>query len=43
VRADLGAKGIFYRLRLNFDAQSDAKSSCKKLTAKGMSCFVSKG
>lgn len=43
VRADLGTKGVFYRVRLNgFDGQSDAKSACGKLKAKGVSCYVSK-
>jgi tetratricopeptide (TPR) repeat protein len=42
-RADLGAKGVFYRLRLNYDAKGDAQSACKKLSSKKLSCFVSKG
>lgn len=43
VRADLGAKGIFYRVRLaGFDDQSGAKSECNYLKTKGVSCFVSK-
>jgi tetratricopeptide (TPR) repeat protein len=42
-RADLGAKGVFYRLRLNYDAKGDAQSACKKLAAKKLACFVSKG
>ena len=43
VRADLGKKGIYYRLRLGgFDSQSDAQSACGKLKSRGLSCFVSK-
>lgn len=43
VRADLGKKGVYYRLRLGgFDSQSDAQSTCGKLKSRGVSCFVSK-
>lgn len=43
VRADLGTKGVFYRVRLvGFDNQSDAGSECSKLKSKGVKCFVSK-
>ena len=43
VRADLGAKGIFYRVRLaGFDDQNGAKFECNTLKTKGVSCFVSK-
>ena len=43
VKADLGKKGIYYRLRLSgFDSQGDAKSACGKLKSRGVSCFVSK-
>jgi tetratricopeptide (TPR) repeat protein len=43
VRADLGTKGIFYRVRLTgFDDQNGAKSECKALKTRGVSCFVSK-
>lgn len=43
IKADLGAKGIYYRLRLGgYDSQSDARSVCSKLKSRGMSCFVSK-
>lgn len=43
VRADLGKKGIYYRLRLGgFDSKGDAKSACGKLKSRGVSCFVSK-
>lgn len=43
VRADLGTKGVFYRVRLvGFDSQSDASSTCSKLKSRGVKCFVSK-
>ncbi len=43
VKADLGAKGIFYRVRLaGFDDQAGAQTACGKLKAKGVSCFISK-
>lgn len=43
VRADLGTKGVYYRLRLGgFDSQADAQSLCGKLKSRGLSCFVSK-
>lgn len=43
VRADLGAKGVFYRVRLGgFDDQSSAKAECDSLKRKGVSCYVSK-
>jgi lipoprotein NlpI len=43
VKADLGAKGIFYRIRIaGFDNQNSAKSTCSKLKAGGVKCFVSK-
>jgi len=43
VKADLGTKGIFYRVRLNgFDEQSDAKAACSKIKSGGVDCFVSK-
>jgi tetratricopeptide (TPR) repeat protein len=43
VRADLGAKGIFYRVRLTgFENQAEAKASCKKLKRGGADCYVSK-
>jgi len=41
--ADLGKKGIYYRLRLGgFDSQDDAKSACGRLKSRGVSCFVSR-
>jgi tetratricopeptide (TPR) repeat protein len=43
VRADLGTKGIFYRLRLiGYDNQGDASRTCGKLKSGGVKCFVSK-
>ena len=43
VRADLGTKGVFYRIRLvGFDTQSDANSECAKLKSKGVKCYISK-
>lgn len=43
VRADLGAKGVVYRVRLvGFDSQSEAGSECARLKAKGVKCFISK-
>jgi tetratricopeptide (TPR) repeat protein len=43
VRADLGSKGVFYRIRLgSFEEQVDAKKACSKLKAGGVSCYISK-
>lgn len=43
VRADLGAKGVFYRVRLvGFESQGDANRACSKLKSKGVKCFISK-
>jgi len=43
VRADLGAKGVFYRVRLvGFDSQEDAGRACSKLKSKGVKCYISK-
>ena len=43
VKADLGAKGTFYRVRFaGFTTQAEAKSSCGKLKSSGVSCFISK-
>jgi tetratricopeptide (TPR) repeat protein len=43
VKADLGAKGIFYRVRLGgFDQQASAKQACAKLKAGGVSCYISR-
>jgi tetratricopeptide (TPR) repeat protein len=43
VKADLGKKGTFYRIRLGgFDEQAAAKSACAKLKAGGVDCYISK-
>jgi tetratricopeptide (TPR) repeat protein len=43
VRADLGTKGVFYRVRLvGFESQNAANSECSKLKSKGVRCFISK-
>ncbi len=43
VKADLGAKGVFYRIRLGgFDDQASAKKSCAKLKSSGVACYISK-
>lgn len=43
VRADLGTKGVFYRVRLvGFDSQSDANSECSRLKKRGVKCYISK-
>jgi hypothetical protein len=41
VRADLGTKGVFYRLRINaLPDQQDAAALCQRLKRAGTSCFV---
>ena len=40
VKADLGSKGIYYRLRVGSLAASDAKATCKALSGKGQACLV---
>ena len=43
-RADLGSKGVFYRLQLgSFASQADASAFCGKLEAKKQGCFPVKG
>jgi len=43
IRADLGDKGIFYRLYAGrFQSHDDAKSFCEKLKAASVGCFVAK-
>jgi tetratricopeptide (TPR) repeat protein len=43
MKADLGTKGVFYRVRFaGFDDQKGALSECGKLKANGVSCYVSK-
>lgn len=39
-RADLGDKGIYYRLRAGYLDKSAANGLCEKLSAQGQSCFV---
>jgi len=40
-RADLGAKGVYYRLRVGpFTSKSAATSHCGSLDSGGMSCFI---
>ena len=43
VRADLGSKGIFYRVRLHgFSEQEAAKTKCKAFKRQGVACYVSR-
>jgi tetratricopeptide (TPR) repeat protein len=43
VKADLGAKGIFYRVRFTgYEDQASAKKACASLKAGGVSCYISK-
>jgi tetratricopeptide (TPR) repeat protein len=43
VKADLGTKGTFYRLRLaGYDNKRAAQSACSRLKSKGISCYVSR-
>ena len=43
VKADLGAKGTFYRVRIQgFDDQQSATTGCAKFKAGGVSCYISK-
>ena len=43
MKADLGAKGTFFRVRFTgFENQADAKQACSKLKSGGVKCFVSK-
>jgi tetratricopeptide (TPR) repeat protein len=43
VKADLGTKGIYYRVRLGgFDSQNAAKTKCGKLKSMGVTCYISK-
>jgi tetratricopeptide (TPR) repeat protein len=43
VKADLGSKGTFYRVRFSgFASQAEAQSSCGKLKSNGVSCYISK-
>lgn len=41
VKADLGAKGVYYRLRAaGFASSAEAKSLCSKLSASGQACIL---
>jgi len=43
MKADLGDRGIVYRLRLaGFEDQGSARDLCGKLKSRGVSCYVSK-
>jgi tetratricopeptide (TPR) repeat protein len=43
VKADLGAKGTFYRVRLQgFADQAAAQAACGKLKSGGISCYIAK-
>tara|TARA_R110002124_G_scaffold29755_1_gene103230 strand:+ start:547 stop:1374 length:828 start_codon:yes stop_codon:yes gene_type:complete len=39
-RADLGDKGIYYRLRAGYLSKADAQTLCGELEGKGQACFV---
>lgn len=39
-RADLGDKGIYYRLRAGYLSKAQAQSLCGDLSGKGQACFV---
>jgi len=40
IKADLGEKGVYYRLRVGGLSPAEAKALCKSLTAKGQACIV---
>jgi tetratricopeptide (TPR) repeat protein len=43
MKADLGDRGIVYRLRLaGFEDQDSARGMCSRLKSRGVSCYVSK-
>jgi tetratricopeptide (TPR) repeat protein len=43
VKADLGAKGTFYRVRLGgYEDQAAAQKACGRMKAGGITCFVAK-
>lgn len=43
IRADLGDKGIFYRVRFGrYDSQKAAQKACAKFKSGGVSCYVSR-
>lgn len=40
VKADLGAKGVYYRLRVHgIESRDDARKLCSRLKSRGTSCF----
>jgi cell division septation protein DedD len=39
-RADLGDKGIYYRLRAGYLSKPEAQTLCAELEGKGQACFV---
>src|SRR5262249_36114201 len=41
VRADLGAKGVYFRLQVGLETKRDAQDLCGRLKARGASCLVS--
>ena len=44
VKADLGSKGVYYRLRTGgFASSAEAKEFCSALTAKGQACIIPVG
>jgi len=40
VRADLGSKGIYFRLQVPLESRRDAQDLCGRLKARGASCLV---
>lgn len=43
VRADLGAKGVWYRVRTgSFDSEAEARKTMSDLKAKGVDCFIAR-
>lgn len=42
IKADLGGKGVVWRVRLSADSRNEAASLCSKYKSAGGSCFVSK-
>ncbi len=43
-KADLGAQGVFYRVRLGpFDARGRARDACAGLSRAGVDCFIGRG
>jgi hypothetical protein len=42
VRADLGAKGVFYRVQGPTGSESDARALCAKIKSTGISCIIAR-